>query len=320
MKYLYFLFFIQCAFAINSFEEFKEFYNKKYSSFEEEQYRQNVFYNNLQRIVYHNSINKDFKLKMNNFGDLYSDEYYTSVKLDRKFHSSYEFSNSDIPTSIDWVKRGVVSPVKNQGQCGSCYAFSTTGALEGLYGILYNKSISFSEQQIMDCSVKEGDNGCDGGLMDYGFQYVIDAKGICKEEEYPYKEQNGTCHICDKVFNITGFVDVSQNNETALMYAVAQQPVSVAIQADSFEFQFYSHGVFTGYCGNAPFDLDHGVLAVGYGSEDGKDYWLAKNSWGTWGNAGYIKLERNVNYKEGKCGIAMQPSYPIKKEVIILKK
>lgn len=311
---------IQSAYAINSFEEFKYTFNKVYSSIEEHDYREQVFYDNLAKIVHHNTYNKDFKLKMNNFGDLYSNEFYMKNFYNRKTRLSHTF-NLDVPDYVNWVEKGVVTPAKNQGQCGSCWAFSTTGALEGLYGILYNKTISFSEQQLMDCSIKEGDNGCNGGLMDFAFQYVIDANGICLESEYPYEETDDSCRVCNKVFNITGFVDVKKNNEEALKQAVAHQPVSVAIQADSQEFQFYSSGVFTGYCGKHPFQLDHGVLAVGYGTDDntGKDYWLVKNSWGeSYGLNGFIKIERNVNYKEGKCGIAMQPSYPVKNDIVIM--
>ncbi len=318
MKYVLAWCLFSVVYAIESFEEFKSTFSKKYETIEEELYRSSIFYENLARIVHHNSQNHQFKLKMNHFGDMYSHEYYKSSALDRKTHMSYTFAGSDIPDSINWVERGVVSPVKNQGQCGSCYAFSTTGALEGLYGILYNKTVSFSEQQIVDCSSKEGDDACNGGLMDYAFKYVMDVGGICTEDDYKYTAKKGTCHKCKEVFDISGYVDVKKNNETALKYAVAKQPVSVAIQSNSFEFQFYSKGVFTGYCGKHPFNLDHGVLAVGYGTENGTDYWLVKNSWGQWGEAGYIKLERNVKYAEGKCGIAMQPSYPVKHDVAIM--
>lgn len=327
MKYLYFFsyFFVMCN-AIFTFEEFKTTFNKKYENSEEEQYRHDIFYDNLQRIIEHNKVNKDFKLKMNHLGDLYSHEIYNSKNLQHKYHLNYElvdFYNHEIPKDINWVKEGAVTPVKNQGHCGSCWAFSTTGALEGLYYIQNHNLVSFSEQQLMDCSEKEGDAGCDGGLMDYAFKYVIDANGICTEQDYPYEEHNGTCHNCNKTFTITGYKDVQVNNETALQYIVAQQPVSVAIQADSFEFQFYSSGVFTGYCGNpSHFNLDHGVLVVGYGIDNitGLDYWLVKNSWGLWGDQGYIKLQRNVHYKEGKCGIAMSASYPVncKKNLLLL--
>lgn len=319
MNYLYFLIFLpNIVFAINSFEEFKTTFNKVYFSSSEEQFRHDIFYDNLQRIIKHNRYNHDFKLKMNHFGDLYSHEFFNSHLLQHKYHLNYQLVESffdQLPKEINWVEKGAVTPVKNQGQCGSCWAFSTTGALEGLNYIQNHKLVSFSEQQLMDCSDKEGDAGCGGGLMDYAFQYVIDADGICKEVDYPYTEHNGTCHTCKENFKIKGFKDVKVNNETALQHIVAKQPVSVAIQADSFELQFYSSGVFTGNCGEpGNFQLDHGVLVVGYGTDNKtkKDYWYVKNSWGSmWGDKGYFKLQRNVINNDGACGIAMNPSYPI---------
>lgn len=317
------LMFLPSAFAINSFEEFKMTFGKEYNSIEEEYHRSLVFYQNLQRIVDHNMINTDFKLKMNEHGDLHSHEFYTQRVFEHRNYFNnqpIEYGNHQLPTEVNWVEKGAVTPAKNQGQCGSCWAFSTTGALEGLYFIHHNELVSFSEQQLMDCSVPEGDAGCNGGLMDYAFKYVIDAHGVCKEDDYPYTEHNGTCHKCNKVFTIDSYKDVRVNNETALQYAVAQQPVSVAIQADSFELQFYHSGVFTGHCGEpGNFQLDHGVLAVGYGTDNttGKDYWYIKNSWGEmWGDNGFFKIERNVKNKDGKCGIAMQPSYPVLKTVM----
>ncbi len=321
IKYLCILLFILPSInAIYTFEEFKNTFNKVYSSNEEEQYRSDIFYDNLQKIVEHNKVNNNFKLKMNHFGDLYVYEFYNSKFLQKKYlnYQPIEYYNYDIPKEVDWVKKGATTPAKNQGHCGSCWAFSTTGALEGLYYIENKKLVSFSEQQLMDCSNKEGNDGCDGGLMDFAFQYVIDANGICAENDYPYKEENQSCNNkCNKTFTISGYKDVQINNETSLQYIVAQQPVSVAIQANSFGIQFYHTGVFTGNCGiPGKFELDHGVLAVGYGTDNdtGLDFWKIKNSWGTiWGENGYFKIQRNVEYKEGKCGIAMQPSYPINK-------
>jgi len=166
--------------------------------------------------------------------------------------------------------------------------------------------VSLSEQQLVDCSTSQGKMGCNGGLMDYGFQYIISNKGLTTEALYPYKAVDGTCNKkATKVSTIKSFDDVSPGDEDELLTAVAQQPVSVAIEADQESFQFYSGGVLTAACGT---NLDHGVLAVGYGTDSGTDYWIVKNSWGaSWGEAGYVRLERGIN----QCGIAEAASYPI---------
>jgi len=209
--------------------------------------------------------------------------------------------------SVDWRAKGAVTPVKNQGQCGSCWSFSTTGSTEGRNQIANGKLVSLSEQQLMDCSVKEGDHSCQGGLMDYGFQYIIDNKGIDTEADYPYVMKNEACNAAkakNVAATISGFKDVTPKSEEDLATAVAAGPVSVAIEADQRGFQSYKSGTFSGLCGTK---LDHGVLAVGYG--DG--YWIVKNSWGaTWGMDGYIQLARGKG-AAGECGIAAQPSYPV---------
>jgi C1A family cysteine protease len=308
----------QCQ-CTDDFVLFKEQYNKVYTNSKEELYRRIVFNNNYNRIQEHNRNEENsFQLEMNQFGDLLSHEYHNKNTYyhlrEQPRVSRSAFVETDVVDTIDWRSQNAVTPVKNQGQCGSCWAFSTTGSLEGLNAIKTGKLVSFSEQQLMDCSKPEGDQSCNGGLMDYAFQYVIDSKGICTEEEYSYEgKDEDTCKVCDRVMTITGFTDVAENNEIALKQAVAQLPVSVAIQADQFEFQFYKSGIFTGNCGNpSSYQLDHGVLAVGYGTDNGQDYWIVKNSWGaTWGDKGYIRLARNVEEKQGKCGIAMQPSFPV---------
>merc|ERR1711981_1129555 len=213
------------------------------------------------------------------------------------------------PSSVDWTTKGAVTPVKNQGQCGSCWAFSTTGSVEGAYQIATGKLQSFSEQELVDCAGSYGNQGCSGGLMDDGFKY-IEAKGDALESAYSYTGKNGKCNSAKQAANalkkgtMTTFTDVKTNSEPQLMAAVAQQPVSVAIEADQSGFQLYKSGIFSGKCGSK---LDHGVLVVGYGTDSGKDYWKIKNSWGaTWGEKGYLRMVRNKN----QCGIAQQPSYP----------
>merc|ERR1719181_2053374 len=235
--------------------------------------------------------------------------------------------SSDNPGSVDWTTKGAVTPVKNQGQCGSCWAFSTTGSTEGANFLKTGKLESFSEQELVDCAQSFGNQGCNGGLMDDGFKY-IESKGDVLETTYPYTGKTGKCSSSKTSHpdvKVTGFKDVAEKNEAQLMAAVQKQPVSVAIEADQSGFQFYKTGVFSGTCGTK---LDHGVLAVGYGTDGGKKYWKVKNSWAaTWGDKGYIRMVRKGSNATatgrkllgggggggagGQCGILMQPSSPV---------
>jgi len=217
--------------------------------------------------------------------------------------------NFDLPASVDWVKAGAVTGIKDQGQCGSCWAFSTTGSVEGAVQISTGRLTSLSEQQLMDCSTPEGNDSCEGGLMDYAFKFIIQNKGICSEADYPYQEKDESCQTtCKSVSTISDYADIPSGNETAMGYAVAVQPLSIAIEADQSVFQDYSSGVLaSSECGT---NLDHGVLIVGYGHDNksGLDYWIVKNSWGTsWGMAGYVWLARGQN----ECGLDIAASYPI---------
>jgi C1A family cysteine protease len=238
----------------------------------------------------------------------------TGVCNDKKLRGA------SLPESVDWTEKGAVTPVKDQGQCGSCWSFSTTGGLEGAYYIKYGALQSFSEQQLVDCdNFHNGghDHGCNGGLMDNAFTWVGKNGGLCTESAYPYvsgtTKTAGTCQTtCKPVSDskVSKYVDVAVGDST-MMAALAQQPVSIAIEADQKDFQLYKSGVFTGTCGS---NLDHGVLAVGYGTLDGTDYYKVKNSWGTsWGLGGYILLGRGSSYNDGKgqCGMLMQGSYPV---------
>jgi hypothetical protein len=230
-----------------------------------------------------------------------------------------------ISDSIDWVSLGGVTPVKDQGQCGSCWSFSTTGALEGAYFVKYGHLKSFSEQQLVDCDNRRNggkDMGCNGGLMDNAFSWISKNNGLCSGIDYPYVSgkttKSGDCQSkCENIKNsaVSSFVDIIRSSDVEIMSAVSKQPISIAIQADQREFQLYKSGVFTGICGT---DLDHGVLLVGYGSQDEIDFYLVKNSWGTtWGDKGYIKLGRGKQYNngDGQCGLLLQASYPILKKI-----
>ncbi|KAF7830595.1 low-temperature-induced cysteine proteinase-like [Senna tora] len=299
-------------------------HGKAYNGLGEKEKRFEIFKDNLRYIDEHNAEGRAYKLGLNRFADLTNDEYrskYLGTRIDPKRRIAKTRSNryaprvgQKLPDSIDWRKEGAVAEVKDQGSCGSCWAFSTIAAVEGINKIVTGDLISLSEQELVDCDTSYNE-GCNGGLMDYAFEFIIKNGGIDSEKDYPYKGLGSRCDTYRKnkakVVAIDGYEDVPANDEDALKNAVANQPVSIAIEGGGRDFQLYDSGVFTGSCGTS---LDHGVTAVGYGSENGLDYWIVKNSWGSsWGERGYIRMQRNIgNSKTGMCGIAMEASYPIK--------
>ncbi|KAE8573144.1 procathepsin L [Halyomorpha halys] len=296
-------------------------YGKSYATKEEDQLRKNIYFDNKHRIAKHNDLHangiKTYKLGVNKFADMTATEFSKFMKgyKGEKKQAGELYvppANENLPSSVDWRQKGAVTGIKNQGQCGSCWAFSSTGSIEGQHFLKTGKLVSLSEQNLMDCSTSEGNESCNGGLMDYAFEYVKKNNGIDTEASYPYKgEDSSTCKYkkANIGATITGYKDVQSGSESALQSAVANVgPISVAIDASSFDFQLYDSGIYYEEdCSSS--ELDHGVLAVGYGSENGKDYWLVKNSWGEdWGISGYIKMIRNKN---NNCGIATQASYPL---------
>ncbi|XP_074274363.1 vignain-like [Silene latifolia] len=288
---------------------------------EDKKRRFNVFKANVQFIHDVNKMDKPYKLDLNQFADMtnleFRKSYSSNINHHRMFHPRpvTEFRHgqtADVPESVDWRTKGSVTPVKNQGNCGSCWAFSTIVAVEGINQIKTKNLLSLSEQELVDCV--PDNSGCDGGLMEHAFAYIKSVGGVTGENTYPYAAKNEQCNsakVNAPVVKIDGYEVVPENDENALLKAVVNQPVSVAIDAGGRSFQFYHEGVYTGECGT---DLDHGVAAVGYGiTQDGTKYWIVKNSWGAgWGEKGYIRIQRGVPAKEGLCGIAMDGSYPVK--------
>ena len=289
------------------YNQFIQDYNKEFSYEGFNNFRDNINY-----IEEFNKKNNTYVLDINKFADMNTfdsgimDNYQSDSKI-------YELTNDIIPESVDWREKGAVTHVKDQGHCGGCWAFSTTGSIEGVAAIQTGNLFNLSEQQLIDCSFDEGNHGCEGGIMEMGFQYVINNNGSCSESDYPYQAMDGQCQECESVITISKYGNIFPRNERILKRAVAQQPVSVAIQANLTSFRFYSRGVYSDYnCGDK---LDHGVLVVGYGTDEDSnlDYWLVKNSWGTsWGEDGYIRILRNAEETPaGICGITSQPCIPL---------
>jgi len=309
----------------DTWEEFKQKYEKEYESEEEETYRQGVWANTVNFISGHNGEydngEHSYRLGENHLADMTSDEItsymngldITGSEVQDGVQVVTDQELRSLNSSVDWREKGYVTHVKDQKHCGSCWAFSAVGSMEGAHFKSTGKLVSLSEQNLVDCSRKEGNLGCMGGIMDKAFEYVIRNKGIDTESSYPYTAVTGK--VCkykqDNVgATISSFKDIPTNSEADLMNAVATiGPISVAIDASKPTFHFYKSGVyFDRKCSST--HLDHGVLVVGYGADDnGESYWIVKNSWGVkWGDKGYIKMAKDKN---NACGIARQASYPV---------
>jgi cathepsin L len=287
--------------------------HRKSYSHDEFRVRYNIFKSNMDFIDAHNKGHNSFKVAMNKFGDLTNEEFASIYLGTRYNHVGQMHHNSprpvNAPASVDWRTKGAVTKVKDQGQCGSCWSFSTTGSTEGCHFLTTNKLVSLSEQNLMDCSTSQGNQGCDGGLMTQAMDYIIQNNGVDTEASYPYTAADGTCSFNPSNVGATlkSYTNVNAGDENDLMAKVVLGPTSVAIDASQSSFQFYSSGVYyEPSCSST--QLDHGVLAVGYGTQGGSDYWIVKNSWGTsWGQQGYILMSRN---KQNNCGIATMATLP----------
>jgi cathepsin L len=315
--------FFTCAFALrtekqyqNLFVQWMQQHGKSYNH-EEFQHRYAIFKTNQAYVDRFNAENESMKLAMNHMGDLTNAEFrkiYLGVKVPANTQLGGEAfvpeESQALPASYDWRQKGAVSGVKDQGQCGSCWSFSTTGSTEGCHQISTKNLVSLSEQNLVDCSGSYGNMGCEGGLMTQAMQYIIANGGIDTESSYPYTAEDGTCQYSASNSGATlkNFKNVKQGDEGDLQKSVYQGPTSVAIDASQSSFQFYSSGVYNEpACSTS--QLDHGVLAVGWGNDpSGGDYWIVKNSWGTgWGQNGYIWMSRN---KSNQCGIATMATLP----------
>jgi len=300
-----------------AWEDYKLEYNKHYTP-EEEPVRYANWQKEVAEVELHNAMyGEDFTQEVNEMSDL-SEEEYEQIYLqglrvpeESSADSMWVPANEPIPNSVDWRSQGMVTPVKNQGQCGSCYSFSATGALEGAHKKVHGVLPSLSEQEIVDCSGRYGNYGCRGGWYQSSWRYIKDAGGDESERAYPYTARQGRCNF-NKGYVVAGvksYHDTQPGSEQDLTQALAQVgPVSVAIDASASSFRRYRSGVhYSRSCSSRR--LNHAVLAVGFGSEGGRNYYLVKNSWGTrWGAGGYIKMAKDMG---NNCGIASKPSFPI---------
>merc|ERR1712223_1523709 len=313
--------------VLEEWETWKVQHKKEYGSEQENNFRMKVFMDNKAKIARHNTLahkgQKSYTQKLNEYSDMLPSEFNEIMNGYKRRNQQRLISLEGItqilpahvklPENVDWREHGAVTDVKNQGACGSCWAFSTTGALEGQYFRKTGKLVSLSEQNLLDCTAPLGEERCGGGNFDIAFTYIKENGGIDTEESYPYDNQYDpephACRFNPRNVGATdkGFVGITEGDEDALKAAVATVgPVSVAIHA-SDSFKQYGEGIFDEEGCNGR--MNHAVLVVGYGTNEEGDYWLVKNSWGkTWGDQGYSKMSRNKN---NQCFIASAASYPV---------
>jgi len=314
--------------ARQAFEQYVQDFGKTYSGSEREA-RFITFQKNLRFVTEHNAAGHKFQLALNDMSDWELEEFGKKMGLNASAEMpedawaempllgtmSAKMKKSELPASVDWRNSGCLTPVLDQGHCGGCWSFSATSAISAAWQLATGTLLELSEQQMMDCSSDYGNKGCEGGNMALAFLYAKTVP-LCTAASYPYQAGVGACRqdscaVALPAGAVMGYRRVQPGDEQALMEAVAQQPVSIGIEAErSQAFQMYKSGVMSGVCGTKP---NHGVLLVGYGKEDGQDYWLVQNSWGPrWGDNGYFKLARGPGSTgTGECGILSMPFYPV---------
>ncbi|CAO2177850.1 unnamed protein product [Urochloa humidicola] len=322
---------------MDRFRSWQAAYNRSYATAAERLHRFEVYRRNMKLIEATNRLGLSYKLGETPFTDLTSDEFLATHTMPRRdaarrqqliittragpvsehggaaAHPYWNYTDLDVPESVDWRTKGAVTPVKDQGDCGDCWAFAAVAAIEGLNKIKTGKLVSLSEQELVDCSSKPGSNCNTGGDAMEAMEWVATNGGLTTESDYPYEEDEGSCKL-DKMRNhvvkIRGAESVEQNNEAALEVAVVRQPVAVGIYVKP-EFQNYKSGVINWPCNLEK--VNHDVTVVGYGAEHcGRKYWIVKNSYGEdWGEKGYFRLERRVEDEQGTSCIATEPSFPV---------
>jgi len=310
----------------DEFNSFMSTHKRVYSGFEEYVRRRAIFEDNLSFINAHNARgDSTYTLGVTRFADMELEEMQR-IMNPRKFKTPAQVaaikstfraadathgpSSEPLPTSVNWWTAGAVNPPKDQGACGSCWTFGVAASLESAWKIKTGNLVSISEQQVLDCAwVPNGDSGCDGGFAEQGFQWIMRNGGIATEKSYHYLMVDGYCRAHDQSARVVvkGYVNIT-GGEPGLQSAVAKNPVAVAINASLKDFYFYFGGIYNNPACD-PNNRDHEVTAVGYGTENGQDYWLVKNSWGViWGEKGFVKMSRN---RSNQCGISSEARYPL---------